>query len=136
MALSISSHDYIGFGDTAPIVLAAPSVDLSLPALAPPDGIIPNFGNPPSGNTSASAAFIVMMVVSTFCLFVRAAGKLYPRRMIFFEDGKPVALPSLPLPASRKPGADRFSRFQSSSCLPTYVPRTVLDFPLGQRTTG
>lgn len=88
MTLPINSHDQTGFGVTERMLLATPAANRSAPALAPPRGVIPNFENPPNGNTTASVAFIVMMVVSTLCLVVRAYGKLYPRRMVYFEDGK------------------------------------------------
>ena len=129
MALPINSHDQTGFGVTERMLLATPTANLSVPALAPPRGVIPNFENPPNGNTTASVAFIVMMVVSTLCLVVRAYGKLYPRRMVYFEDGNSVTSFFMILPRSNQPRTDRFSRSSSClMCLRTSHTHTVTDF--------
>lgn len=126
MALPLNSQDQTGFGVTERMLLATPPANLSAPALAPPPSVVPNFENPPNGNTTASVAFIVMMVVSTLCFFLRAYGKLYPRRMIYFEDGKSATSLFILLPRSEQLRTDRFLFFQFSSYVPTYVTHTPL----------
>ncbi|KAH9893054.1 hypothetical protein F4778DRAFT_749438 [Xylariomycetidae sp. FL2044] len=56
------------------------------PALAPPDGVTAQFDNPPNGNGIALSSLIVMMVVSTACVLLRAYGKVYLTKKIQPED--------------------------------------------------
>lgn len=64
------------------------SYNLSGPALAPPEGVTPNFDNPPNGNAVASTSLILMMVISTLCILIRLYGKVYMTRKVHIEDSK------------------------------------------------
>ncbi|KAF5001741.1 hypothetical protein FDECE_10874 [Fusarium decemcellulare] len=59
---------------------------LASPALAPPDGVEPQFDNPPNGNVLAWAVTTFCMVVATFCMLLRAYGRLWLERKVFVEE--------------------------------------------------
>lgn len=63
------------------------SYNVSVPALAPPYGITPNFDNPSNGNGTASASLIIMMVITTLCILLRLYGKVCLMREIHPADG-------------------------------------------------
>lgn len=84
------------------------SFDLSSPAMAAPDGITPNFDDPPNGNSIASASLILMMVISTLCILLRAYGKVYLTKKIYTEDGKAISrLKHAPIRWRKKPGSSQ-----------------------------
>ena len=47
------------------------SIDLSAGFLEPPEGITPDFEDPPKNNRIAAAAYTVMVAVGTFSIAVR-----------------------------------------------------------------
>ncbi|KAI1337555.1 hypothetical protein F5Y15DRAFT_425598 [Xylariaceae sp. FL0016] len=62
------------------------AMNLSAPALAAPDGVTPNFDDPPNGNGVASAAFILMMVISTLSVALQAYGKVWLTKKVHLDD--------------------------------------------------
>lgn len=62
--------------------------NLSAPAMAAPDGIIPNFANPSNNSTLGCAALTLMMIVSTFCVVLRAYCKIHLAKRLQIEDCK------------------------------------------------
>lgn len=61
---------------------------LALPALAPPEGVTPDFDSPPNQNGLAWAVTTFCMVVATICLFIRAYAKLWVERNAKIEEGE------------------------------------------------
>ncbi|KAJ5960047.1 uncharacterized protein N7479_007197 [Penicillium vulpinum] len=62
-------------------------MDLNGPALAPPDGVTPNFDNPPNNNALAIGVLSACAAVSTICLFIRAYGRIWLLRKVQIEEG-------------------------------------------------
>ncbi|KAH0436387.1 hypothetical protein CcaCcLH18_04407 [Colletotrichum camelliae] len=60
---------------------------LALPALAPPEGVTPNFDNPPNQNGLAWAVTTTCMVIATLCLFVRCYARLWIEKKVRIEEG-------------------------------------------------
>jgi hypothetical protein len=54
---------------------------LAGPAMAPPDGVTPNFENPPNENALAHGVMASCLVVATFCLVLRAYLAILLRRV-------------------------------------------------------
>ncbi|OQE07488.1 hypothetical protein PENVUL_c013G07687 [Penicillium vulpinum] len=61
-------------------------MDLNGPALAPPDGVTPNFDNPPNNNALAIGVLSACAAVSTICLFIRAYGRIWLLRKVQIEE--------------------------------------------------
>lgn len=59
----------------------------ALPALAPPEGVTPNFDNPPNQNGLAWAVTTTCMVIATLCLFVRCYARLWIEKKVRIEEG-------------------------------------------------
>ncbi|KAJ8132373.1 hypothetical protein O1611_g1251 [Lasiodiplodia mahajangana] len=60
---------------------------LAGPALAAPDGVIPNFDNPPNENAIAQATFVICLFFATFSFLVRMYARLAGLRSVNVEDG-------------------------------------------------
>lgn len=63
------------------------SYDLSMPAMAAPEGVSPNFEHPEDQNELAWITLTLMMVVSTLCVILRVYGRVYLPKKIVIEDG-------------------------------------------------
>lgn len=61
---------------------------LASPAMSPPDGVIPDFTNPPNSNGTAWFVITFTLVLSTICVFIRAFHKVYLTHKIQIEEGK------------------------------------------------
>ncbi|PGH16758.1 hypothetical protein AJ80_05073 [Polytolypa hystricis UAMH7299] len=59
---------------------------LDLPALEPPEGVIPNFENPPNQNALALGVLTACCVVSTLCVLIRAYGRIYLLKKFQIEE--------------------------------------------------
>ncbi|RWA04998.1 hypothetical protein EKO27_g10103 [Xylaria grammica] len=59
---------------------------LSQPALKPPDGVEPNFDNPPNRNGLVLSVTIVLVVLTTTFVLTRLYSKLIVARKIYIED--------------------------------------------------
>ncbi|GAP86941.1 putative integral membrane protein PTH11 [Rosellinia necatrix] len=60
---------------------------LAGPALAPPNGTIANFENPPNKNEIAHATFVICIFFATFSFLVRMYARLVGLRAVKLEDG-------------------------------------------------
>ncbi|KAI0532707.1 hypothetical protein GGR58DRAFT_489199 [Xylaria digitata] len=60
---------------------------LAGPALAPPQGIVANFDNPPNQNGIAHATFAICLFFATFSFLVRMYARLLGLRSVKLEDG-------------------------------------------------
>lgn len=58
------------------------------PALEAPEGVIPNFDNPPNENGLAWFVTTFCMVAATICIGLRAYAKLWITRKVQVEEGK------------------------------------------------
>ena len=65
------------------------SIDMNAGFLEPPEGIIPDFENPPKNNRIAAAAYTVMVAVGTFSIAIRIYGKVFLVRKVQIEDCMP-----------------------------------------------
>lgn len=63
------------------------SYNLSMPAMAAPQGVSPNFEHPGDQNGIAWITLTLMMVVSTLCVVLRVYGRVYLPKRIVIEDG-------------------------------------------------
>lgn len=63
------------------------SYNLSMPAMAAPEGVSPNFEHPEDQNELAWITLTLMMVVSTLCVILRVYGRVYLPKKIVIEDG-------------------------------------------------
>jgi len=61
-------------------------VDLDRPALAPPEGITPNFSNPPNRNDLAWGVLDTCCAVATISVLLRAYGRVYLLRKFQAEE--------------------------------------------------
>ncbi|EQB58540.1 hypothetical protein CGLO_01210 [Colletotrichum gloeosporioides Cg-14] len=59
---------------------------LASPALEPPEGVTPNFDNPPNQNGLAWAVTTACMVIATLCLFVRCYARLWIEKKVRIEE--------------------------------------------------
>ncbi|KAL7621866.1 hypothetical protein AAE478_007366 [Parahypoxylon ruwenzoriense] len=59
---------------------------LNGPALAPPDGVIPNFDNPPNRNYIAQAVLPLCLVATTLAFLLRAYARLFCLKKIELPD--------------------------------------------------
>ncbi|KAK1855253.1 60s ribosomal protein l36 [Colletotrichum chrysophilum] len=59
---------------------------LASPALAPPEGVTPNFDNPPNQNDLAWAVTTACMVIATLCLFLRCYARLWIEKKVRIEE--------------------------------------------------
>lgn len=58
------------------------------PALQPPDGILPNFSNPPNLNNIESAGLLVCLVISGVFLLIRIYVKFFKLKQTHIADCK------------------------------------------------
>ncbi|RYP62168.1 hypothetical protein DL771_009841 [Monosporascus sp. 5C6A] len=65
--------------------------DSGKPGLNPPEGITPQFDNPPNRNTEASVGMIICIVVTAFCAFTRGSFLIITRKKPKMEDYLSVA---------------------------------------------
>ncbi|KAL5592544.1 hypothetical protein FOBRF1_013570 [Fusarium oxysporum] len=62
---------------------------LAAPALEAPNGVTPEFENPPNGNTLAYRITTFCMVLTTLCAIIRLYGKwLLERKLGGIQEGK------------------------------------------------
>ncbi|KAM7188983.1 hypothetical protein V8F33_010317 [Rhypophila sp. PSN 637] len=62
-------------------------MDLSqIPALDPPEGVVPNFIDPPKDNTGAYAVLAICLVLSTAAILSRVYSRVFVVRQIFLAD--------------------------------------------------
>ncbi|KAI0412036.1 hypothetical protein F5X98DRAFT_30740 [Xylaria grammica] len=59
---------------------------LAGPALAPPEGVVANFDNPPNNNRIAHATFVICLFFATFSFFVRMYARILGLRSVKLED--------------------------------------------------
>ncbi|PYH41044.1 uncharacterized protein BP01DRAFT_306909 [Aspergillus saccharolyticus JOP 1030-1] len=59
---------------------------LAQPALAAPEGVIPNFDNPPNHNNMAWGIITVCTIIATLCVFFRIHVRVWLDRSIRLED--------------------------------------------------
>lgn len=60
---------------------------LNGPALTPPDGVIPNFTNPPNRNGEVLAVIIVCLSLTTVTLLGRLYSRVFLVKALHIEDG-------------------------------------------------
>lgn len=65
----------------------AAALDLDGPALAPPDGVTPNFDRVENQNELAIFVLTLCAVVATLCLFLRAYARAWLLRKVGLEEG-------------------------------------------------
>lgn len=99
---------------------------LAAPALAAPEGVTPNFDNPPNKNGLAWIVTTLCMVVATICLFLRLFVRLWLEKKLRVEECK---LTSIPLHLRPVEYAANSNPFQSWSFLHMYVVLSF-QFPL------
>lgn len=77
-------------GSIAVANMAAPSEQALLngPAMPPPDGIIPNFANPPNLNKEITFTLALCMSVATLLISIRMYTKMFIIRSVGHEDCK------------------------------------------------
>lgn len=63
------------------------TLDLNLPAGLPPDGVTPNFENPPNNNALAWGVLLLCQVISTICLVLRGYARVFLLRKFNAEEG-------------------------------------------------
>ncbi|OQE34878.1 hypothetical protein PENCOP_c015G07554 [Penicillium coprophilum] len=63
------------------------AMDLNGPALAPPEGVIPNLDNPPNNNGLAIGVLSACTAIATVCLFIRAYARIWLLRKVQIEEG-------------------------------------------------
>lgn len=61
---------------------------LAQPAMFPPDGVTPDFVNPPNQNETAWFVIMFTLAISTVCVLIRAFDKLYLARRVQTEEGE------------------------------------------------
>lgn len=61
---------------------------LNGPALAPPDGVMPNFENPPNKNYIAAAVVPLCLTVTTIAVLLRVWARVFLLRKVGLPDGK------------------------------------------------
>lgn len=66
--------------------IAAVAALLQQPAMEPPEGVTPDFENPPNDNDLACFVITFTLVVSTLCVLLRAFDKCYLSRQYRVED--------------------------------------------------
>lgn len=98
---------------------------LAAPALPAPEGVTPNFDNPPNKNGLAWFVTTFCMVVATMCLFLRILVRLWLEKKLRVEECK---LTSTPLHLRVVEHIANSNSFQSWSFLHTYVDLSFL-FP-------
>jgi hypothetical protein len=62
------------------------AVLFEMPAMAAPDGVIPNFDNPPNQNGLDLAVLTLTLTVSTICVLLRAYARVYLLRRVQVEE--------------------------------------------------
>jgi hypothetical protein len=60
---------------------------LSLPAMAPPEGVEPNFDNPPNRNSLAWFVTTLCLAVSTLCVVLRTYARIWRTKALHYEEG-------------------------------------------------
>ncbi|KAJ3566290.1 hypothetical protein NPX13_g7188 [Xylaria arbuscula] len=70
-------------------------VILNGPALAPPDGVIPNLVDRPNQNALGLAVVTICLSISTFAILLAAYAKLYGKKPFHYEDYRTCWLNSI-----------------------------------------
>lgn len=63
-------------------------MDPNRPGLEPPEGVIPNFDNPPNDNGQANAGIVICLLLVFTSVSLRAYSKLFCVKQVHFEDCK------------------------------------------------
>ncbi|KAI1139196.1 hypothetical protein F5Y05DRAFT_381090 [Hypoxylon sp. FL0543] len=71
---------------TTPSVQVGQLDSLSMPALPPPDGVIPNFDNPPRYNTSGYALCSFFLAVASIAMLLRVYARVWCAKKVRLED--------------------------------------------------
>ncbi|OTA55086.1 hypothetical protein K449DRAFT_179173 [Hypoxylon sp. EC38] len=71
---------------TTPSVMVGQLDSLNMPALQPPDGITPNFENPPRYNTSGYALCSFFLAFGTTAVLLRAYARIFCAKKVRLED--------------------------------------------------
>ncbi|KAI1361701.1 hypothetical protein F5Y08DRAFT_314086 [Xylaria arbuscula] len=61
-------------------------MDPNRPGLEPPDGVIPDFDNPPNDNGQANAGIVICLLIVFISVSLRAYSKLFCVKQVHFED--------------------------------------------------
>lgn len=70
----------------------AAALDLDGPALAPPDGVTPDFSRPENKNGLAIFVLTLCAAVATICLLLRAYARVYLLRKVGLEEGMSASM--------------------------------------------
>lgn len=65
---------------------------LDSPAMPAPEGVTPNFDDPPNMNGLAVAIIRLTLVIASVCLLLRAYARVYLLRKAQIEQGKSACL--------------------------------------------
>jgi hypothetical protein len=60
---------------------------LDSPSLPPPQGVEPNFDNPPSSNLVAQILIPILLTLVTLALLLRTYAKFFVMKMVHVDDG-------------------------------------------------
>ncbi|KAI0832163.1 hypothetical protein F5Y06DRAFT_281187 [Hypoxylon sp. FL0890] len=71
---------------TTPSVQVGQLDSLDMPALQPPDGVTPNFDNPPKYNTSGYALCSFFLALATVAVLLRAYARVFVAKKVRLED--------------------------------------------------
>lgn len=92
-ALSHTAHSICGF--LKAFVMATPQEELeallAAPSLPAPEGVTPNFDNPPNRNGLAYFVTTFCIFVATLCLILRAYIRTWKEKRLYKEEGKDPA---------------------------------------------
>lgn len=61
---------------------------LNGPALAPPDGVIPNFDNPPNQTYIGAAVVPICLAATTIAVLLRVYARIFCVKKVGLPDGK------------------------------------------------
>lgn len=68
------------------LVTARQEYDLYGPALRPPEGVEPNFDNPPNGNRLATTVIFISVALVSIFVFIRLLAKIVGRERFSLVD--------------------------------------------------
>lgn len=96
---------------------------LNGPALPPPDGVKPDFENPPNNNGLGYGLLTMMLAIGTIAILLRLLGKGFKTRKLRIEDGEYHQHNAL--------GSLSNSRWQAWVLLRLYISPSRSFMPLG-----
>lgn len=71
---------------STPSVMIGAGDSLDMPALQPPDGVTPNFDNPPNYNTSGYALCSFFLAVGSIAIILRTYARVFCAKKVRLED--------------------------------------------------